>query len=130
MLAENLPKMKFRRPSITALVGVLTSDYQDMMSLIPLIDMFLPGDPEIRESVGGRLGFDLLHANSPMMDFKAMEEIAGPDDVEALLVLKQVNARKPLVGLYGALDSLQGDIIGGYVARLTRGSIGLSVATL
>lgn len=88
-------------------------------------DIFLPGDPEIRESVGNRIGFDFLSANAPIMDLKTMEEVAGPDDAEVLLVLKQVNARKPLVGLYGALESLQGDVIGGYVARLERGTIGL-----
>jgi hypothetical protein len=62
------------------------------------------------------------------MDLKTMEQVAGPEDAEVLLVLKQVNARKPLVGLYGALESLQGDVIGGYVARLEQGKIGLAQA--
>lgn len=83
----------------------------------------------MRESVGGRIGFDLLSASTPILDFKAMEKIAGPDDVEALLVLKQVNARKPLVGLYRALESFQGDVIGGHVARLEHGSVGLANVT-
>lgn len=80
----------------------------------------------MRESVGGRIGFDLLSANTPIMDFNAMEKIAGPDDAETLLVLKQVNARKPLVGLYSALESLQSDVIGGHVARLELGQVGLT----
>lgn len=80
--------------------------------------------------MGERIGFDLLSANTPILDVKAMEKIAGPDDLEALLVLKQVNARKPLVGLYSALASFQGDVIGGHVARLEHGCIGLARAAL
>ena len=94
------------------------------------VDIFLPGDPEIRESVGGRIGFDLLSANKPIIGVNQMEKITGPNDEEALLVLKQVNARKPLVGLYGALDSIRGENIAGFVAQLELGSVGLRPATV
>lgn len=59
-----------------------------------------------------------------------MEKITGPDDEEALLVLKQVNARKPLVGLYGALDSIRGENIAGFIAQLELGSVGLRPAAV
>lgn len=89
----------------------------------------MPGDPEIRESVGGRIGFELLSANQPIIGVNQMEKIVGSNDDEALLVLKQVNARKPLVGLYGALESIQGENIAGFIAQLELGSVGLRPAT-
>ncbi|KAF5319307.1 hypothetical protein D9619_008582 [Psilocybe cf. subviscida] len=118
----------FFRPVIqgTADVGKKLTEDEVQKALEYCTNIFLPGDPEMRESVGGRIGFDLLSANTPIMDFNAMEKIAGPDDAETLLVLKQVNARKPLVGLYSALESLQSDVIGGHVARLELGQVGLT----
>ncbi|KAF5319249.1 hypothetical protein D9619_008329 [Psilocybe cf. subviscida] len=122
----------FFRPVIqgTADVGKKLTEDEVQKAIEYCTSIFLPGDPEIRESVGERIGFDHLSANTPILDVKAMEKIAGPDDLEALLVLKQVNARKPLVGLYSALASFQGDVIGGHVARLEHGCIGLARAAL
>lgn len=61
------------------------------------------------------------------MSMDEMEKITGGEE-DAMMALKQVNARKPLVGLYGALDSMKSENIGGWVAVLTRGQMGLSVA--
>ncbi|KAF8953351.1 hypothetical protein BDZ97DRAFT_2082716 [Flammula alnicola] len=85
-------------------------------------DIFLP---EIRESVGNRIGFDLLQGSNPVISFKQTEKIAGLDDDDAMLVLKQTNARKPLVGLYDTLEPIQTETIEGFVANLQSRSMGL-----
>ncbi|KAF5319373.1 hypothetical protein D9619_008613 [Psilocybe cf. subviscida] len=122
----------FFRPIIqgTADIGKKLTEDELQKTIEFCTNIFLPGDPEIRESVGGRIGFDLLSADQPVIGVNQMEKITGPDDEEALLVLKQVNARKPLVGLYGALDSIRGENIAGFIAQLELGSVGLRPAAV
>lgn len=79
----------------------------------------------MRESVGKKIGFDALKATNPVLNVAEIEKLAGPDE-DAVMVLKHVNARKPLVGLYEALDVIKTENINGLVANLKRGSLGLT----
>lgn len=69
----------------------------------------------------------MLSNAQPIMSMEQMEQVTGGEE-DAMMALKQVNARKPLVGLYGALDSMKSENIGGLVAVLTRGEMGLKAA--
>ncbi|KAF9484535.1 FAD/NAD(P)-binding domain-containing protein [Pholiota conissans] len=117
----------FFRPIIqgTADVGKQLTEDELQKTIDYCTNIFLPSDPELRESVGNKIGFDALKASNPVLNAEEIEKIGGPDE-DVVMVLKHVNARKPLVGLYEALDVIKTENIGGFVARLKRGELGLT----
>ncbi|KAF7784177.1 hypothetical protein Agabi119p4_342 [Agaricus bisporus var. burnettii] len=87
-------------------------------------DIFAPTDPEMIEAVGARLRPELLAANSPILTNEEIN-IESQGDDEARIVLHRLNARKPVNQMYQGPDNLQVGDVGGYVAHIQVGALGL-----
>ncbi|KAF8888754.1 hypothetical protein BD779DRAFT_1470042 [Infundibulicybe gibba] len=81
--------------------------------------VFLPVDPELRAHVASRLDSKLLDPNGPIVTPEEIEKLV-PNDIEAQLVLKEINVWKG-VGRT-SIGSFSAD---GFSARVDRGSLGL-----
>jgi len=87
-------------------------------------DVFAPTDPEMIEAVGARLRPELLAANAPIMSNEQIQDEAQGDE-EIEIVLHRVNARKPVNQLYQGPANLQAGDVGGFIAHLQHGELGL-----
>jgi len=87
-------------------------------------DIFAPTDPEMIEAVGARIRPELLSPNAPIW---TEEEICreASNDEEKKLVLRRLNARKPVNQMYQGPDNLCVDDVNGYIANLSQGQLGL-----
>ncbi|KAF9451401.1 FAD/NAD(P)-binding domain-containing protein [Macrolepiota fuliginosa MF-IS2] len=87
-------------------------------------DVFAPTDPEMIEAVGARLRPELLAPNAPIMSNEQIQDEAQGDE-EIEIVLHRVNARKPVNQLYQGPANLQAGDVGGFIAHLQHGELGL-----
>jgi hypothetical protein len=76
------------------------------------------------QAVGARLRPELLAANAPILTDDEINKESQGDD-EARMVLHRLNARKPVNQMYQGPDNLQVGDVGGYVAQLQLGALGL-----
>lgn len=85
-----------------------------------MIDVLFPNDPELRDSIGTRVGFDLLKASGPMTGYEShLAKInSGVDGAE-----NEEDEKR--LALTGALDAIAKDDIDGFSPNLTHGSLGL-----
>ena len=86
--------------------------------------VFLSADPEVHESVAPRLDQKLLDPAGPIVSQEEIERLV-PDDIEAQLVLKEINSRKSLATAFSSIGGFSDEITAGFAARVTRGNIGL-----
>ena len=86
--------------------------------------VFLPVDPELQARVAPRLDHRLLDPYGPVVTPEEIERLV-PDDVEAQLVLKEINARKGAGRAFSSVGSFSDEVAGGFSARIDRGCLGL-----
>lgn len=107
----------FAKVSINVLSGDSATDGH-------LPDVFAPTDPEMFQAVGARLRPELLAGNTPILTDEQIDREAREDE-DAKIVLRRVNARKPVNQMYQGPDNLRVGDVGGYVAHLQYGALGL-----
>jgi flavine halogenase len=86
--------------------------------------VFLPVDPEMHARVTPRLDSKLLDPRGPIVTPEEIDQLV-PNDREAQLVLKEINARKGAGSAFASVGSFSDEVIAGFSARVKRGSIGL-----
>jgi len=86
--------------------------------------VFLPVGPDVHARVVPRLDNKLLDPQGPIVTPEEIEALV-PDDIEAQLVLKEINARKGAGGVFLSVGSSFDEITEGFSARVIRGHIGL-----
>jgi flavine halogenase len=86
--------------------------------------VFLPTDQELHDRVGARLDSKLLDPQRPIVTPDEIDRLV-PDDIEAQIVLKEINALKTSESAHASVGSFSDEISAGYSARVTRGNIGL-----
>lgn len=86
--------------------------------------ILLPIDQALHDRVGARLDSKLLDPKGPFVPPDEIDRIV-PGDVEAQIVLNEINGRKHPQGATSSIASFSNEIIEGYSARVTRGNIGL-----
>jgi flavine halogenase len=86
--------------------------------------VFLPVDPELHAHVAPRLDSKLLDPHGPVVTPEEIDLLV-PDDLEAQLVLKEINGRKGVTSTFSTVGSFSDEVTVGFSARLTRGNVGL-----
>ncbi|KAF8888751.1 hypothetical protein BD779DRAFT_1611209 [Infundibulicybe gibba] len=86
--------------------------------------VFLPVDPELHARVAPRLDSKLLDPYGPVVTPEEIERLV-PNDIEAQLVLKEINGRKGAGRAFSSIGSFSDEVAGGFSARVDRGSLGL-----
>jgi flavine halogenase len=86
--------------------------------------IFLPTDQALHDRVAARLDSKLLDTKGPIVTSDEIDRLV-PDDVEAQLVLKEINGHKASQSASASVGSFSDEIVEGYSARVTRGNIGL-----
>ncbi|KAF8888772.1 hypothetical protein BD779DRAFT_1522469, partial [Infundibulicybe gibba] len=81
-------------------------------------------DPELRAHVASRLDSKLLDPNGPIVTPEEIERLV-PNDIEAQLVLKEINGRKGAGRAFSSIGSFSDEVAGGFSARVDRGNLGL-----
>jgi len=90
--------------------------------------VFLPIDPELQARVRPRLDSKLLDPLGPVVMPEEIERLV-PDDIEAQMVLKEINARKGAGRAFSAVGSFSDEVAGGFSACVDRGRLGLITHT-
>ncbi|KAG1720058.1 putative halogenase [Suillus lakei] len=68
--------------------------------------LFAPTDPEMHSAVKARLGPTLTSPDAPVMTECDVDRLIGDADEEAKIVLKEINARKPIHTMYNPTGEL------------------------
>jgi flavine halogenase len=84
----------------------------------------LPVDPEVHARVLSRLDSKLVDPRGAIMTPEEIDLLV-PNDLEAQLVLKEINARKSTGGLFLTVGDSFEEVTAGFSARVHRGNIGL-----
>lgn len=84
----------------------------------------LPVDPEVYARVLSRLDSKLVDPRGAIMTPEEIDLLV-PNDLEAQLVLKEINARKSTGGLFLTVGDSFEEVTAGFSARVHRGNIGL-----
>ncbi|KAG1776888.1 putative halogenase [Suillus placidus] len=94
--------------------------------------LFAPTDPEMHSAVKARQGLDptLTSPDAPVMTECEVDRLLGDADEEAKLVLKEINARKPIHAMYNPTENFGVEEHFGFKAVLERGKLGLVTASL
>ncbi|KIK47015.1 hypothetical protein CY34DRAFT_333359 [Suillus luteus UH-Slu-Lm8-n1] len=87
--------------------------------------LFAPTDPEMHSAVKARLGPTLTSPGAPVMPEWEVDRLLGDADEEAKIVLKEINARKPIHTMYNPTENFGVEEHFGFKAVLTRGKLGL-----
>jgi hypothetical protein len=83
-----------------------------------------PAIPELHESVGKRVDPLLLSIKGPILAPETIAKVAK-DDEEAQDLLKEMNSRKAVNGMYNWAENFEGDNLNGFSVVLKTGSLGL-----
>ncbi|KAG1812373.1 putative halogenase [Suillus variegatus] len=92
--------------------------------------LFAPTDPEMHSAVRTRQGLDptLTSPDAPVMTECEVDRLLGDADEEAKIVLKEINARKPIHTMYNPTENFGVEEHFGFKAVLERGKLGLVTA--
>ncbi|TCD66634.1 hypothetical protein EIP91_001101 [Steccherinum ochraceum] len=89
--------------------------------------LFLPTSPEMRAAVAERVDPKLIAPFEPIVLPKDIPAALGPRlDVDAVLVIQQINARKPILAMYDPVSQFGHEAFAGYVTRCSEGKLGLA----
>lgn len=89
-------------------------------------NLFAPTDPEMYKSVGKRIEPSKLQPDGPILLPKDVQLVVGPFDTEAMHVLNEINARKPIHNMYNVADNFGEESFNGFAFVCERGKLGLS----
>ncbi|KIJ58602.1 hypothetical protein HYDPIDRAFT_176510 [Hydnomerulius pinastri MD-312] len=119
------------RPVIqgTADVGRVVSEDELQKTMGFCRHIFAPTDPEMHSAVNTRLGSEILSPSGPVLTEAQINELVAQDDLEAKLVLCEVNARKPIHAMYSPTQHFQLEAHLGHAAVLERRKLGLRRVT-
>ncbi|KAG2342279.1 FAD/NAD(P)-binding domain-containing protein [Suillus weaverae] len=92
--------------------------------------LFAPTDPEMHSAVKARLDPTLTSPDAPVMTECEVDRLLGDADEEAKIVLKEINARKPIHTMYNPAENFGVEEHFGFKAVLERGKLGLVTASL
>jgi hypothetical protein len=87
--------------------------------------LFVPTDPDVHTAVGARVGPDLFSPEGPVLGPDAVDQALDKNDEEAKHVLKEVNARKPMINMYKGPGNFEDEDISGWKVRCEAGFLGL-----
>ncbi|KAG2059626.1 FAD/NAD(P)-binding domain-containing protein [Suillus hirtellus] len=92
--------------------------------------LFAPTDPEMHSAVRTRQELDpiLTSPDAPVMTECEVDRLFGDADEEAKIVLKEINARKPIHTMYNPTENFGVEEHFGFKAVLERGKLGLVTA--
>ncbi|KAG2361128.1 FAD/NAD-P-binding domain-containing protein [Suillus spraguei] len=98
--------------------------------------LFAPTNPEMHSAVKARQGFpvsrlldpNLTSPDAPIMTEGEVDRLLGDADEEAKIVLKEINARKPIHTMYNPTENFGVEEHFGFKALLERGKLGLVAA--
>ncbi|KIM79851.1 hypothetical protein PILCRDRAFT_547145 [Piloderma croceum F 1598] len=97
----------------------------ELQKLIALCgSALLPVDPEVYARVVSRLDTKLVDPRGAIVTPEEIDLLV-PNDLEARLVLKEINARKSTGGLFLTISDSFEEVTAGFSARVHRGNIGL-----
>jgi len=86
--------------------------------------IFAPTDPEMIRAIGTHIRPELLSPNAPILtEEEICKEVSN--DEEKKLVLRRLNARKPVNRMYQDPNNLCAEDVDGYIANLNRSQLGL-----
>ncbi|KIK43258.1 hypothetical protein CY34DRAFT_791518 [Suillus luteus UH-Slu-Lm8-n1] len=88
--------------------------------------LFAPTDPEMHSAVKARLDPTLTSPDAPVMAECEVDRLLGDADEEAKIVLKEINARKPIHTMYNPTENFGVEEHFGFKAVLERGRLGLA----
>ncbi|KAG2036807.1 putative halogenase [Suillus americanus] len=88
--------------------------------------LFAPTDPEMHSAVKARQGVVLIYG--PVMTECEVDRLLGDVDEEAKIILKEINARKPIHTMYNPTENFGVEEHFGFKAILERGKLGLITA--
>ncbi|KAG1823475.1 putative halogenase, partial [Suillus subaureus] len=89
--------------------------------------LFAPTDPEMHSAVKARQG-GLTSPDGPVMTECEVDRLLRDADEEAKIVLKEINARKPIHTMYNPTENFGVEEHFGFKAVLERGKLGLVTA--
>ncbi|OCH89293.1 hypothetical protein OBBRIDRAFT_835926 [Obba rivulosa] len=90
--------------------------------------IFGPTDEAMHASVVARLDPALTSPSGPILLGDAVDKLIGEDDVEGRLVLRKLNARKPIHNMYNPADDFATEVLHGFRAVLEKGFVTLTAA--
>ncbi|KAJ6542740.1 putative halogenase [Mycena capillaripes] len=115
------------RPVIqgTADAGKMLTEDELQKAMDFVTHIFVPTDPEMQQSVGTRLGMDVLAPGAPILTKDQISTLsAGDKDTE--WVLNQANATKSISDFYTGPDRLLGEVVNGLIGCTKVGCLGLT----
>ena len=88
-------------------------------------NLFTPTDPAMHESVAARVDRKLVDKDGPIMLPKEVASIVGENDQDAIHVLNEINARKPIHTMYDVAHQFSREAWGGFIPVMAKGKLGL-----
>jgi flavine halogenase len=85
--------------------------------------LFAPTTPEMHVAAGMRLPEEMLDVNAPL---RSSADLGMMEDEDTRMVLQKVNARRFVHKDHGGISNFEDEPLGGLVARLERGALGLA----
>ncbi|KAF9485500.1 FAD/NAD(P)-binding domain-containing protein [Pholiota conissans] len=115
------------RPVIqgTADVGHRLSEDELQKTMDFCQNIFAPTTPEMYASVQARVSPELMSPTGPIMTSADLDRILDPGDIDAKLVLSEINARKAIHPMYSATVNFGVEYHRGLTAVMKHGKLGL-----
>ncbi|ETW79545.1 putative halogenase [Heterobasidion irregulare TC 32-1] len=88
-------------------------------------NLFAPTDPKMHSAVAARVDRRLMDKEGPILLSEEVKKIVGEEDEEAIHVLNEINARKPIHTMYDVAQQFGHEAWGGFVPVCVRGKLGL-----
>ena len=89
-------------------------------------NLFAPTDPKMHSTVAARVDQRLVDKEGPILLSEDVKRIVGEEDEEAIHVLNEINARKPIHTMYDVAQQFGHEAWGGFVPVCVRGKLGLN----
>lgn len=89
-------------------------------------NLFAPTDPEMHKSVGARVDPKLMSSREPVMTKAEIAKAVDREDIEARMVIAEVNARKAVHHMYKPQQNFASEVFHGMKAVVERGVLGLA----
>lgn len=107
-------------------VGKQLTEHELQSAMEFCAGVFAPTTPEMYEDVAKRIDKKLMDVNGPILLPEDIVRIVGADDPQAIHVLKEINARKPIHTVYDVAVHFGSEALEGFVPTVKRGELGLT----
>ncbi|KAK7020660.1 hypothetical protein VNI00_017650 [Paramarasmius palmivorus] len=107
--------------------GITEDELQRTMDFVAHVTL-TQTDPEMVQSVKARLPEGILARQDILLEDE-IDKAVAPGDEEARIVLRELNAQKPIHTMYNGPLSMSNEMVNGYTGIVKRGFLGMSLAT-